>query len=105
MESLRIDWEVVSESERRALASELLNATPGLRVQELDEGGWFKVDFENVPELVEGRRVLLKSGKAYVPAREQMSMVLASFNASLEKGLEVWTSCTPGLVIQLVASD
>lgn len=58
----------------------------------MEEGGWFKVDFETVPELVESRRVFLKAGKAYVPSREQMSMVLAGFTERLDKGLEV---CLP----------
>lgn len=89
VESLQLDWEVVSEDEKRMLGAELMNATPGLRRQEIDEGGWFKVDFEMVPELVENRKVFLKAGKAYVPVREQMSLVLAGFNTRLEKGLEV----------------
>ena len=89
VESLKMDWEVVSEAEKRALCTELLAATPGLKRQEMDDGGWFKVDFETVPELVEGRKVFLKAGKAYVPAREQTSMVIAEFSARLDKGLEV----------------
>ena len=92
VESLQLDWEVVSEDEKRTLATDLQNATPGLRKLEVEEGGWFKVDFETVPELVESRRVLLKRGKAYVPVREQMSMVLAGFNERLDKGLEVCDS-------------
>ena len=91
VESLQLDWEVVSEEEKKALGLELQSATPGSKRQDVEEGAWFKVDFETVPELVEGRRVLLKAGKAYVPVREQMSMVLAGFNARLEKGLEVET--------------
>ena len=89
VESLSLDWEVVSDEEKQSLASDLLNATPGLKRQEMEEGGWFKVDFEIVPELIEGRKVLLKAGKAYVPVREQMSMVLAGFSAKLDQGLEV----------------
>ena len=89
VESLQLDWEVVSEEEKKALGTDLQNATPGLKRQDVEEGGWFKVDFETVSELVEGRRVLVKAGKAYVPVREQMSMVLAGFNTRLEKGLEV----------------
>lgn len=91
VESLQFDWEVVSEEEKRALGADLLNATPGMKRQDAEEAGWFKVDFEMVAELVEGRRVFLKAGKAYVPVREQMSMVLAGFNARLDKGLEVET--------------
>ena len=49
VESLDLNWEPVSEEERRLLASKLRDATPGIKQQEVDEGGWFKVDFENVP--------------------------------------------------------
>ena len=91
VESLQLDWEVVSEEEKETLWADFQNATPGLKRQDAEEGGWFKVDFETVPELVEGRRVFLKAGKAYVPVKEQMSMVLAGFNARLDKGLEVGT--------------
>ncbi len=89
VESLNLDWEIVSEEEKQSLAVDLLNATPGLKRQEMEEAGWFKVDFETVPELVESRRVFLKGGKAYVPVREQMSMVLAGFSTKLDQGLEV----------------
>lgn len=84
-----MSWEVVSDEEKRGLSTDLLNATLGLRKQELEDGGWFKVDFETVPELVEGRKVLVRDGKAYVPVREQLSMVLAGFAERLDKGLEV----------------
>ena len=89
VESLHLDWEVASDEEKQRLAVGLLNATPGLKRHEVDEGGWFKVNFETVPELVESRRVFLKAGMAYVPAKEQMSMVLAGFSAKLDQGLEV----------------
>lgn len=92
VESLSMNWEAVSEEEKRELGSDLLNATPILKkLQELEGGAglWFKVDFETVPELLESRRVFLKAGKAYVPMREQLSMVLAGFGESLDQGLEV----------------
>lgn len=87
MESLNFEWEKVSDDERRELAAELVAATPGVR--RADDEAWFKVDWENVPELVEGRRVFLKRGKAYVPAREQMSMVVSEFTKRLEQALDV----------------
>lgn len=97
VESLQLEWEVVSEEEKKVLGPDLQNATPGLKRQDVEEGGWFKVDFETVPELVEGRRVFLKAGKAYVPVREQMSIVLAGFNARLDKGLEIASRALPRL--------
>lgn len=87
--TLNLNWEVVSEEEKSELGSDILNGTPGLRRQELEEGGLFKVDFETVPELVENRKVFVKSGKAYVPGREQLSIVLAEFCETLDNGLEV----------------
>ena len=87
--SLSLDWEAVSEQEKRTLAQDLLNATPSLKKSDMEEGGWFKVDFETVPELVEARRIFVKGGKAYVPSKEQMSIVLADFHDRLEQGLEV----------------
>lgn len=87
IESLNLDWEPVSEEERNELADHLLSSTPGLR--RLDEETWYKVDWERVPELVERRSVLLKKGKAYVPGREQLAMIMAEFTARLERSLEV----------------
>jgi DNA primase large subunit len=54
-----------------------------------DEQEWFKVDWERVPVLVEQRRVFVKRGKAYVPQREQMSLVVAEFTKKLDEALEV----------------
>ena len=41
-----------------------------------------------MPDLVEKRRVLLKGGWAYVPIREQSSLVFQEFEDRLEKALE-----------------
>lgn len=88
IESLNLDWEPVSEEERNEVAESLLGSTPGLR--RVDEETWYKVDWEKVPELVERRSVFLRKGKAYVPGREQLAMIMAEFTARLERSLEVW---------------
>ncbi|EAW08387.1 DNA primase subunit PRI2 [Aspergillus clavatus NRRL 1] len=95
IESLNLDWESVSDEERRELAEKLANATPGLR--RVDEESWYKVDWERVPELVERRAVLLSRGKAYVPGREQLSMIMAEFTARLERALELTSRALPRL--------
>lgn len=88
VDSLSLDWETVGEEEKRAL-SEDLRASGGGYPKRIEEESYFKVDWEKVPELVEGRRVLLRGGKAYVPGREQLSMVVAEFTPVLDKALEV----------------
>ena len=87
VESLNFDWEMVTDEEKRQLGDQLRSATPGLK--RLDAEDWFKVDWQRVPELVEHRTVFLRKGKAYVPIREQLSMIIAEFTTRLEKGLEV----------------
>lgn len=87
IDSLNFDWDMVTEEEKRSLSEQLLAASPGMRSQE--ERNWFKVDWTRVPELVERRTVFIKKGKAYVPIREQQSMVIAEFKNRLDKGLEV----------------
>lgn len=87
IESLNLDWEPVGDDERRNLSENLLGATPGLR--RVDEDTWYKVDWERVPELVERRNVFVARGKAYVPGREQLSMIMAEFTGRLERALEV----------------
>ena len=87
IDSLNLDWEPVSEEERNEVADNLVNSTPGLR--RVDDETWYKVDWEKVPELVERRIVFLKNGQAYVPGREQLSMIMAEFTVRLERALEV----------------
>lgn len=85
---LGLEWEQVNEEEKMELGAELLAAAGGY-LKKLEDESWFKVDWERVPELVESRRVFIKRGKAYVPVRDQMSMVLAEFSSRLDKALVV----------------
>ena len=87
VEGLNFDWEMVLDEEKRQLGENLLAASPVLK--RLDDENWFKVDWEKVPELVERRNVYLRKGVAYVPLREQLSLILVDFTARLEKALEV----------------
>ncbi len=48
-----------------------------------------QVKWTSVPDLVEKRRVFLKDGWAYVPSREQSSIVFQEFQTRLERALEV----------------
>ena len=89
VDSLDFEWEKVGEEEKRRLADELAAASFKPKSASAEEDGWFKVDWEQVPELVEGRRVFLKRGKAYVPVREQTALVVNEFQRRLDQALEV----------------
>lgn len=84
------EWEKVTEEEKRELGQDLINATAGAGFgKRIEEEGWFKVEWEKVPELVESRKVLVKRGVAYVPVREQASLVIAEYTRRLDDALEV----------------
>ena len=88
VESLNLDWDTVSDDEKR-MYWEDLKAAGGGYAKRIEEESYFKVDWERVPELVESRKVFLKGGKAFVPVREQLSMVVAEFTSKLDKVLVV----------------
>lgn len=88
MRGLDLEWEEVKEDEKRELRDQMLAA---IGAKKGDDQDWFKVDWERVPELVSQRKVLLKRGMAYVPQREQMSLVVAEFTKRLDQALEVGT--------------
>ena len=84
------------DEERRLYAAELaaMASTNRKAGGGNEDEGWFRVDWERVPDMVESRRVFLKAGKAFVPVREQASMVVAEFSSRLEKQLAVSPICT-----------
>ncbi|KAL5717489.1 hypothetical protein ACHQM5_010481 [Ranunculus cassubicifolius] len=57
---------------------------------------FFKVSFEEVPELVAGRRVFIQKGYAYVAMNQVVSLVVTHFRSHLSKALVLtnrkWTS-------------
>lgn len=50
------------------------------------------MNWTSVPDLVAQRKVLLRLGKAYVPATEQQSIVLQEFQERIELNLDVCAS-------------
>jgi DNA primase large subunit len=50
---------------------------------------FIKVKWTRVPDLVERRRIFLRNGCAYVPGKEQSSIVFQEFQVQLERALEV----------------
>lgn len=89
IESLDFAWETVSEEEKERLGDSLRAAAGGFVKKEHQNQDYFKVEWEQVPELVEQRRVYLNQGMAYVPISEQMTLVVSEFSKRLDKALEV----------------
>uniref|UniRef100_L2FU55 DNA primase large subunit n=1 Tax=Colletotrichum fructicola (strain Nara gc5) TaxID=1213859 RepID=L2FU55_COLFN len=98
VKSLSLDWwETVTEEEKTMYAQELKSMSRTRGANAMEDDDWFKVDWDRVPELVEQRKVFLKKGKAFVPGREQASMVVGEFVSRLERQLELTARALPRL--------
>ncbi|KAF9457162.1 eukaryotic and archaeal DNA primase, large subunit-domain-containing protein [Collybia nuda] len=67
------------------------------RMESFESERFYKVKWSRVPDLVQKRKVFLKGGWAYVPGREQSSIVFQEFQVQLEKALEVTARSLPRL--------
>ncbi|KAI0079949.1 DNA primase large subunit [Panus rudis PR-1116 ss-1] len=96
LNSRDFDWLPVSDKEIEDHSAELAAASQAKDFKPENEK-FYKVKWTRVPDLVEKRRVFLKQGMAYVPAREQSSIVFQEFQTNLEKALELTAKALPRL--------
>lgn len=100
LSSRNFSWIPVSSEEKAQYNDELssmYHISKNDRPDAFDKERFYKVKWTRVPDLVEKRRVFLKGGWAYVPGREQSSVVFQEFEVELEKALEVTSHSIPRL--------
>ncbi|KAI0934152.1 hypothetical protein AcV5_006091 [Taiwanofungus camphoratus] len=97
LSSRDFDWIPVMEEEREKYKTELAAASPATKDANPKDEKYYKVKWTRVPDLVEKRKVFLKGGLAYVPAREQSSIVFQEFQTNLMKALEMTARALPRL--------
>ncbi|KZS99043.1 DNA primase large subunit [Sistotremastrum niveocremeum HHB9708] len=88
-------WKAVDEEEREKYSKELRNASS--TTKEVPGERYYKVHWTKVPDLIEKRRVFLKEGYAYVPSREQSSIVFQAFQNHLNAALQMTARALPRL--------
>ena len=79
----------VPENEVKQHRDALIAASSHVKGFDISSEKFFKVKWTRVPDLVEKRKVFLNAGMAYVPLKEQSSIIFQEFQKSLEKALEV----------------
>lgn len=90
LRTLDFEWVPVTPDEKEKHRKELMAAAGGrMKDDDFNREAYVKVYWTKVPDLVSQRRVFLSKGMAYVPVRDQSSLVLQEFSARLAKGLEV----------------
>eukprot|EP00854_Cymbomonas_tetramitiformis_P000620 gene620-1046_t len=87
-----ISAEEFAESEenlQQVLKSQYVGTASLQEVMASGAGGFYKVPFEEVADLVRARKVLVVRGQAYVPREHLASLVVGVFRTSLSKALAV----------------
>ena len=89
-------WRMVSPDEQRRFREQLLAVHPRL-ASSFDAESFVQVPWHRVPDLVEKRRVFVHKGTAWIPTKEQSSLVLAEFQSHLQSQLELTARALPRL--------
>ncbi|KAF9437965.1 hypothetical protein BGZ76_010335 [Entomortierella beljakovae] len=93
-----LSWDKVSEEEKATLIEKLkLSASSAFKQINVDQEGFFKVDFEKAIGLVGRRQIYLEGGKAYVPMSDQVVLALEQFKERLSTALEATARALPAL--------
>ncbi|PWZ03616.1 DNA primase, large subunit [Testicularia cyperi] len=96
MRSLNLDWHAVSSEEKNRYRQQLIATHPKM-ANTFESETFFKVEWTRVTDLVEKRRVFMRGGHAWVPIKEQSSLVLAEFQSRLNRDLEMTARALPRL--------
>lgn len=97
MEECKLPYKAITTAEFEAVKDKLGQVARSLN-QPLPnaESFFFKVPFEEVPELVSSRKIFLQRGHAYVPMGQIVAIVVSQFRSRLSKALVLtnrkWTS-------------
>ncbi|KAG5724621.1 DNA primase large subunit [Termitomyces sp. T112] len=102
LNSRDFNWTAVDAAEKTKYRRELLACYIGSKIETVREQAfegerYYKVKWTRVPDLVEKRRVFLRGGWAYVPAKEQSSIVFQEFEVHLNRALELTARALPRL--------
>ncbi|KAG6546025.1 hypothetical protein Mapa_012430 [Marchantia paleacea] len=97
MEDQKLPYKAISSTEFESVKEKLGQVARSLNQPvPTADNIFYKVPFEEVPELVSARRVYLQRGFAFVPRDQLASIVVGQFRARLSKALaltnRLWTS-------------
>ncbi|KAJ7582779.1 DNA primase large subunit [Mycena floridula] len=102
LNSRDFNWIAVDSEEKMRYQKQLKTYYHGFKNESdlqdaLEADRYYKVKWTRVPDLVDRRKVFLQGGWAYVPSRDQASIVFQEFQVQLEKALELTAKSLPRL--------
>ncbi|KAI9105623.1 eukaryotic and archaeal DNA primase, large subunit-domain-containing protein [Phlyctochytrium arcticum] len=96
LRATKLEMDVISANDKERIAPQL-RLTHNLNAEELASTNFYRVPFEKVINLVARRQVYLEAGFAYVPEREQATLVVDAFSTHLAAQLEITAKAVPQL--------
>ncbi|KAG1686773.1 DNA primase large subunit [Nymphon striatum] len=94
-------YEPISQEEKRQFYQEILDSTYSIRFYasslESEEFKLYKVPFTEVLDLISSRKVLVKSGFAYIPQPDLISVLINTFKTKLSHALSTTKRALPVL--------
>ncbi|KAL6874351.1 hypothetical protein ACP4OV_013371 [Aristida adscensionis] len=96
MSEFQLPYKALPHSEFEAVKDKLSQVARSIGQSANVESVFFKVPFEEVPDLVSSRRVFLSKGYAYVAMSQVVSLVVTQFRCNISKALVLtnrkWTA-------------
>ena len=89
-------WRMVPPEDQHRFREQLAAVHPRLG-SSVESESFVQVPWYRVPDLVEKRKVFVHKGTAWIPTREQASLVLAEFQGRLQTQLELTARALPRL--------
>ncbi|RKP08353.1 eukaryotic and archaeal DNA primase, large subunit-domain-containing protein, partial [Thamnocephalis sphaerospora] len=93
--SLELGHKQLSAKQKEAMRAQLTVSCAHIPNFNFDKETFLEVNFEDALDLVQQRRVYLRDGFAYVPAQEQVALVISEFRRQLAASLEVCAKAVP----------
>ncbi|KAJ3675778.1 hypothetical protein LUZ60_004820 [Juncus effusus] len=87
LNEFQLHYSLLSHAEYEILADKLNQAARSINQASKNETVFYKAPFEDVSDLVSGRRVFLQKGFAYVPRTQVVSLVCTLFRSNISKAL------------------
>ncbi|KAL3310317.1 DNA primase large subunit [Cichlidogyrus casuarinus] len=86
LDTNNLSFHCAENSEKNKMKENLLAGT-ACPITDFDATTFYKVQFQEVPDLVRSRKVFLKAGYAYVPEMDLITLVATRFRTELSFGL------------------
>lgn len=89
IKAYNLSYTPISQEAKDDIKDQLVKSTYGLNHADIEHSDFYKVAFDEVPNLISKRMVFLKKGYAYIPSTELVSCLISQYRTNLSRELMV----------------